>query len=154
MYGFFLMMFVGGGVDHAVGTSGVIQGFDPDHDRLDFRDISVHGIILGKLEDGSAVIVNPWQHGAFQVITDKAGNPVRWDQLSIKNFAPVGNEHLRADVGGVISWELGVGPGRDAVAADAGGRIDFTKPGAAVIETVYIRSHEYGVHEVVGNFDH
>ena len=49
------------------------------------------------------------------------------------NFATVGNEHLRQDLGGVMSWELGVGP-RDS-------------------NTVYVRSHEYGVHEVIDGFD-
>ena len=147
------MAFIGGGVDRVVGTSGEVAGFDPLRDRLDFGDISVHGMILGKLVDGSAVIVNPWQQDSYQRITDLNGDPVRWDQLAIENFAPVGNEHLRADAGGVISWELGVGPRSDAIAADAEGRIDFTEPGAAVSETVYIRSHEYGVQEVVSNFD-
>ena len=55
------MAFIGGGLDRVVGTSGVITGFDPLRDRLDFGDVSVHGMILGKLADGSAVIVNPWQ---------------------------------------------------------------------------------------------
>ena len=147
------MAFIGGGLDRVVGTSGVITGFDPLRDRLDFGDVSVHGMILGKLADGSAVIVNPWQPDSYQRITDLNGDPVRWNQLTMDNFAPVGNEHLRTDAGGVMSWELGVGPRSDAVAADADGRIDFTQPGAAVIETVYIRSHEYGVREVVRNFD-
>ena len=147
------MAFIGGGLDRVVGTSGVITGFDPLRDRLDFGDVSVHGMILGKLADGSAVIVNPWQPDSYQRITDLNGDPVRWNQLTMDNFAPVGNEHLRTDAGGVMSWELGVGPRSDAVVADADGRIDFTQPGAAVIETVYIRSHEYGVREVVRNFD-
>ena len=147
------MDFVGGGVVYRVSTSGEISGFDPSRDRLDFGDTSVHGLILGKLVDGSAVVVNPWQDNSYQRITDPSGNPVRWDQLSIENFAPVGNEHLRADAGGVISWELNVGPRNDAVAADSQGRIVFTEPGNAVSETVYIRSHEYGVQEIVSNFD-
>ena len=147
------MAFIGGGIDHVAGTSGVIKGFDLLRDRLDFGDVSVHGMILGKLVDGSAVIVNPWQPDSYQRITDLNGDPVRWNQLTMENFAPVGNEHLRTDAGAVMSWELGVGRRSDAVVADAEGRIDFTHPGAAVVETVYIRSHEYGVQEVVSNFD-
>ena len=147
------MAFIGGGIDHVAGTSGMISGFDLLRDRLDFGDVSVHGMILGKLVDGSAVIVNPWQPDSYQRITDLNGDPVRWNQLTMENFAPVGNEHLRTDAGAVMSWELGVGPRSDAVVADAEGRIDFTHPGAAVVETVYIRSHEYGVQEVVRNFD-
>ncbi len=43
------------------------------------------------------------------------------------------NEHLRQDIGGALSWERGVGP-RDA-------------------STIYIRSHEVGVHERIEGFD-
>ncbi len=53
--------------------------------------------------------------------------------LTMANFGIVGNEHLRQDLGGVMSWELGIGP-REA-------------------DTVYVRSHEYGVSEVIDNFD-
>ena len=45
----------------------------------------------------------------------------------------VANEHLRQDIGGALSWELGIGP-RDS-------------------DTVYIRSHEVGVHERIQGFD-
>ena len=45
----------------------------------------------------------------------------------------VANEHLRQDIGGVVSWEQGVGP-RES-------------------DTVYVRSHEYGVQERVTDFD-
>ncbi|QNI80348.1 endo-1/4-beta-glucanase [Synechococcus sp. RS9909] len=128
-----------GGRDVSVNPSGSdLHGFDPLRDRLDFGEISVHGLILGKLPDGSAVIVNPWQDADYQRILDEAGQPIRWDQLSLENIAPVGNEHLREDIGGVLSWELGVGPGN-------------TWPNPE--RTVYVRSHEFGVQERVEGFD-
>jgi chitinase len=129
------MTLLSGGTDYSVNPSAAdITGFDPTRDRLDFGDISVHGLILGKLEDGSAVIVNPWQDGDFQRILTADGTALRWDQLTLDNIAPVGNEHLRADLGAVLSWENGVGP------VDAEG-------------TVYVRSHEYGVQERIEGFD-
>ncbi|ABM78063.1 Hypothetical protein P9303_13161 [Prochlorococcus marinus str. MIT 9303] len=132
--GFTAMAFELGGQTYAVNASGAdITGFDPSRDRLDFGDISVHGLILGKLVDDTAVLVNPWQDSDYQRILDHNGNGINWNQLTLENFAPVGNEHLREDIGGVMSWELGIGP-REA-------------------DTVYIRSHEYGVHERVENFD-
>lgn len=128
-----------GGRDVSVNPSGSdLLGFDPLRNRLDFGEISVHGLILGKLADGSAVIVNPWQDADYQRILDEEGQPIRWDQLSLENIAPVGNAHLREDIGGVLSWELGVGPGSA-----------WPNPE----RTVYVRSHEFGVQERVEGFD-
>ena len=53
--------------------------------------------------------------------------------MSIESFGVVGNEHLRQDLGGILSWEKGIGP------REAG--------------TVYVRSHEYGVGQVIDGFD-
>jgi len=129
------MSLLSGGLDYVVNPSGPdILDFDPAKDRLDFGDTSVHGLILGKLADGSAVIVNPWQESDYQRIFKADGMPLRWDEITLDNIAAVGNEHLRADIGGVLSWENGVGP------VDADG-------------TVYIRSHEYGVQERIEGFD-
>ncbi len=104
-----------------------IVGFDPLVDALDFGGTSVHGMIVTKSLAGEIVIDSPWSDAA-QIVQG-----VTFDQISIANFGVVGNEHLRQDIGGVVSWELGIGP-RDA-------------------DTVYVRSHEYGVHEVVEGFD-
>ena len=129
------MSLLSGGLDYVVNPSGPdILDFDPAKDRLDFGDTSVHGLILGKLADGSAVIVNPWQESDYQRVFKTDGMPLRWDEITLDNIAAVGNEHLRADIGGVLSWENGVGP------VDADG-------------TVYIRSHEYGVQERIEGFD-
>ncbi len=106
-----------------------ISNFNPDEDRLDFGDISVHNLILGKLESGEIAIVNPWAWTPeYQVVKNRS-----FTDLSIHNYGVVANEHLRQDIGGVVSWEQGVGP-RES-------------------DTVYVRSHEYGVQERVDDFD-
>ncbi len=122
--------FIGGGTIVSVNPADAdISGFDPLRDVLDFGDISVHGLILGSLPDGTAAIVNPWgDPPQYQALTG-----VSWADLSLDNFGVVGNEHLRQDIGAVLSWEQGIGD-RDP-------------------NTIYVRSHEYGVHEVIENFD-
>ena len=115
---------------YAVNPAGPdIVGFRPAVDRLDFGEISVHNLIVGKTPSGEVAIINPWAWTPeYQVIEG-----IGFADLSLENYGIVGNEHLRQDLGGVISWELGVGP------RDAG--------------TVYVRSHEYGVEERVEGFD-
>ncbi|MEC8737084.1 MAG: cellulose binding domain-containing protein, partial [Planctomycetota bacterium] len=106
-----------------------IVGFNPSTDRLEFGDVSVHNLIIGKTETGEVAIINPWAWSPeYQVVSG-----VAYSDLTTENFGVIVNEHLRQDIGGVLSWELGVGP-RDA-------------------NTVYVRSHEYGVQERIENFD-
>jgi GH18 family chitinase len=106
-----------------------IIGFDPAVDRLDFGEVSVHNLVLGKLPSGEVAIVNPWAWTPeYQVLQG-----ITFNDLTIENFGVVQNEHLRQDIGGAISWEQGVGP------RDAG--------------TVYVRSHEYGVTQVIDGFN-
>ena len=112
-------------------TGGVvtISDFNPSRgDQLNFGDISVHGLILGQQADGTAIITSPWSTSNYIVLEG-----VRWADLTEANFIPVGNEHLRQDIGAVLSWEQDLG------SRDSG--------------TVYLRSHEYGVQERVENFD-
>ena len=104
-----------------------IVGFDPARDQFDFGNNSVHGLILTKTPAGEVAIDFPWS-SAIQIVQG-----VKYEDLSIENFGVVGNEHLRQDIGGVLSWELGIGP-RET-------------------DTVYIRSHEYGKREVIEDFD-
>ena len=133
------MALLPGGIDYLVNPSSPdLTGFDPARDRLDFGDTSVHGLILGKLPDGSAILVNPWQSSDYQRILGVDGEPILWSQLSVDNLGVVGNEHLRQDAGGALSWELGVGPGAEWPNEQ---------------RTVYVRSHEWGVQERVEGFD-
>lgn len=104
-----------------------IVGFDPSNDQLEFGGTSVHGMIVTKSLAGEIVIDSPWSSAA-QIVQG-----VTYQDVTLENFGVVGNEHFRQDMGGVISWEQDIGP-RDA-------------------DTVYVRSHEYRVNEVVQNFD-
>ena len=108
-------------------NAGDIVGFDAARDEIDFGGTSVHGMIVTKSEAGEIVIDSPWSPAA-QIVQG-----VTYQDVTIDSFGVVGNEHFRQDIGGVVSWELGIGP------REAG--------------TVYVRSHEYGVHEVVDGFD-
>ena len=117
-----------------------IVNFNADTDQLDFGNISVHSLILGQDIDGTATIVYPWQQDQFQRILGPDGEGIQWSQLSEANFAPVGNEHLRGDIGGVFSWENRLGPAF-AVAS----------PGQPA--TVYIRSHEQDSVTTVDDFN-
>ena len=101
--------------------------FDISRDQIDVGETSVHNLIITKTANGEIAIDSPWTN-AMQIFQG-----VKIADLTMDNFATVGNEHLRQDLGGVMSWELGVGP-RDS-------------------NTVYVRSHEYGVHEVIDSFD-
>ncbi|MEJ6658987.1 MAG: glycosyl hydrolase family 18 protein [Synechococcus sp. ChSW.bin.154] len=122
--------FLGGGVTYQVNPAGSdITNFDPTSDRLDFGEISVHGLILGALPDGTAAIVNPWA----DPVQTQSLKGLAWKDLSLENFGVVGNEHLRQDIGAVLSWEQG---------------LDARESG-----TVYVRSHQFGVQEVVNDFD-
>ncbi|MFM8984718.1 MAG: Calx-beta domain-containing protein [Planctomycetia bacterium] len=106
-----------------------IVGFNPAVDQLDFGTVSVHNLIVAKTAGGEVAIVNPWAWTPEEQVL----RGIRFTDLTAGNFGIVQNEHLRQDIGGVLSWERGVGP-----------RV----PG-----TVYVRSHESGVREVVSNFD-
>ncbi|MCX7415201.1 MAG: cellulose binding domain-containing protein, partial [Planctomycetia bacterium] len=106
-----------------------IVGFDPSRDRLDFGNVSVHNMIIAKTETGEVAIVNPWASTPeFQVLRG-----ISYRNITMANFGVVQNEHLRQDIGGVVSWEQGIGP-RDG-------------------STVYVRSHEYGVQQRIDGFN-
>ncbi|MEM9240289.1 MAG: hypothetical protein AAGB07_09955 [Pseudomonadota bacterium] len=104
-----------------------ITGFRPGMDQLDFGGTSVHGMIVTKSPTGEIVIDSPWSDAA-QIVQG-----VTYQDVTIDDFGVVGNEHFRQDMGAVVSWEQGIGP-RNA-------------------DTIYVRSHEYGVHEVIDGFD-
>ncbi len=91
-------MFFSCGLTYQLNPAGSdVTGFNPTTDRLDFGEISVHGLILGALPDGTAGIVNPW---GDQVQTLQG---LSWNELSLDNLGVVGNEHLRHDIGAVLS---------------------------------------------------
>ena len=106
-----------------------IVDFDSTQDRLHFGASSSHGLTLAKTISGEPAVVNLWA----DTLESQIISGVQFDELSIENFSVVANEHLRQDIGGALSWESGIGP-RDS-------------------DTVYIRSHEVGVHERIQGFD-
>ena len=108
--------------------SGDISDFRPGIDRLDFGGQSVHNLILGKTGEGYVTFLSPWNDAQKMTLVG-----VTYDQLALEDYGVVGNEHLRQDLGGVVSWELGVGE-KDP-------------------NTTYIRSHEYGRVETIADFD-
>jgi len=117
-----------GGVRYQVDSNaGDIVGFRPGVDVLNFGGASVHGLIVTKSTAGEIVIDSPWSSTA-QIVQG-----VTYQDVTLNDFGIVGNEHLRQDMGGVISWEQGVGPRSE--------------------DTVYLRSHEYGQSEVIEGFD-
>ena len=117
-----------------------IRGFDPANDKLDFGNVSVHSLILGQDANGFATIVFPWQPDQFQRILGTDGLGIRWSDLSADNFAPVANEHLRQDIGAVMSWENQTGPAFD--------NLDSSPQ-----DTVYVRSHEKDSVTRIDNFN-
>ena len=108
--------------------SGEVTDFRPGIDRLDFGGQSVHNLILGKTEEGYVTFLSPWNDAQKMTLVG-----VTYDQLALEDYGVVGNEHLRQDLGGVVSWELGIGE-KDP-------------------NTTYIRSHEYGKVETITDFD-
>lgn len=108
--------------------SGEVADFRPGIDRLDFGGQSVHNLILGKTEEGHVTFLSPWNDSQKMTLVG-----VAYDQLALEDYGVVGNEHLRQDLGGVVSWELGIGE-KDP-------------------NTTYIRSHEYGKVETITDFD-
>ena len=107
---------------------GEVTDFRPGVDRLDFGGQSVHNLILGKTAEGDVTFLSPWNDAQKMTLVG-----VTYDQLTLEDYGVVGNEHLRQDLGGVVSWELGFGE-RDP-------------------NTTYIRSHEYGKVETISDFD-
>ena len=99
-----------------------VLNFNPATDKIDFGVYSVHSMIITETANGVA-FTSPWNN-AEQVLVG-----ISLSDLSIENFKPIGNAHLREDVAGALAWSRG----------------------EAVIEpnTVYVRSHEVGKREVV-----
>lgn len=115
--------------------SGEVTDFRPGIDSLDFGGQSVHNLILGKTEEGYVTFLSPWNDAQKMTLVG-----VTYDMLDLEDYGVVGNEHLRQDLGGVVSWETGFGPAFDVENPDRE-------------RTTYIRSHEYGKVETITDFD-
>ncbi len=93
-----------------------ITGFNPAKDKLDLGDVSVHNFIVVDTPDGVG-FRSPWT-GETAILQG-----VSLGQLTVDNFTPIINDHLRQDLSGALAWEHGV---------------------TAAPNTVYMRSHEVG----------
>jgi len=93
-----------------------ITGFDPARDKLDLGPVTVHNGIIVDTPTGVG-IMNPWSGEVAVVVGVSLG------QLTIDNFVPIINDHLRECLSGALAWEQGI---------------------AANDHTVYARSHEIG----------
>ena len=93
-----------------------ITGFNPAKDKLDLGDVSVHNFIVVDTPDGVG-FRSPWT-GETAILQG-----VSLGQLTVDNFTPIINDHLRQDLSGAMAWEHGV---------------------TAAPNTVYLRSHEVG----------
>ena len=93
-----------------------ITGFDPARDKLDLGSVTVHNGIIVDTPTGVG-IMNPWSGEVAVVVGVSLG------QLTIDNFVPIVNDHLRECLSGALAWEHGI---------------------AANHHTVYARSHEIG----------
>lgn len=120
----------GEGHVYAVGASQPdIQGFNPAADRFDFGQGSARSLVPGKTESGDLAFYNQWTaNPTFQAVPN-----VTYGQLGVESFVAIADEHLRQDLGGILSWEQQIGP-RES-------------------DTIYIRSHEAGVQDRVEGFD-
>ncbi|MEM1275289.1 MAG: cellulase family glycosylhydrolase [Pseudomonadota bacterium] len=115
--------FVGGGQTYSVGQSTVVTGFDPTRDVLDLGPGSIHNQIPVDTPDGFMMLhmFNPGQSLLLE--------EVRLADLHPENFAPIADSHLQQDLSAALAYEDGSG---------------FLRP-----NTVYVRSHEEGVQEIV-----
>ena len=99
-----------------------VLNFDSAMDKIDFGNYSVHSMIITESSAGVS-FRSPWNSSAQTLVG------ISLKDLSADNFLPIGNQHLREDVGGALAWSTGKA---------------ILKP-----NTVYARSHEVGKREVV-----
>ncbi|WP_293222602.1 Calx-beta domain-containing protein, partial [Mycolicibacterium sp.] len=105
-----------GTVYNVTATGADVIGFNAAKDKLDLGDVSVHNFIVVDTPEGVG-FRSPWT-GETAIIQG-----VSLGQLTVDNFNPIINDHLRQDLSGALAWERGV---------------------TAAPNTVYIRSHELG----------
>lgn len=118
--------FVGGGQTYHVGQTSVVTGFDPTTDVLDLGPDSIHNQIPVETPEGFMML------HMFDSSKSLLLEGVNLADLHPENFAPIADAHLQQDLSAVLAYENGSG---------------LVRP-----NTVYIRSHEQGLEEIV-DFD-
>ncbi|MEL6265030.1 MAG: cellulose binding domain-containing protein, partial [Pseudomonadota bacterium] len=115
--------FVGGGQTYFVGQTSVVTGFDPTRDVLDLGPNSIHNQIPVDTPDGLMFL------HMFNASQSLLLEGVHLADLHPENFAPISDSHLQQDLSAALAYEDGTG---------------LVRP-----NTVYVRSHEEGVEEIV-----
>ncbi|MBM7069426.1 cellulase family glycosylhydrolase [Actibacterium sp. 188UL27-1] len=116
----------GTGQTYKVGSTDVVADFDPAKDVLDLGSDSIHNQIGVDTADGFAMI------HMFDSSKSLLLEGVFLKDLTAKNFAPIADSHLQQDLSASLAYENGTGLVRE--------------------NTVYVRSHEAGLEEIV-DFD-
>ncbi|MEO1306722.1 MAG: hypothetical protein AAFV38_02005, partial [Pseudomonadota bacterium] len=101
----------------------LITDFDPSTDRVDVGTDSIHNQIPVDTPDGLMFL------HMFDSSKSLLLEGIHLADLSAGNFAPIADAHLQQDLSAALAWENGTGYVRD--------------------NTVYVRSHEQGLEEIV-----
>ncbi len=109
-----------------VGQTTIVSNFDPSSDVLDLGPDSIHNQIPVDTADGLTFL------HMFDASKSLLLEGVSLGDLHPENFAPIADAHLQQDLSAALAWEDGSG---------------LVRP-----NTVYIRSHEEGLEEIV-DFD-
>ena len=112
-----------GGQTYFVGTTSVVTDFDPAVDRLDLGSDSIHNQIPVDSAEG-LVFLHMFDDNKSTLVEG-----VYLEDLTADNFAPIADAHLQQDLSAALAYENGTGLVRE--------------------NTVYVRSHEAGLEEVV-----
>ncbi|MEM0989900.1 MAG: Calx-beta domain-containing protein [Pseudomonadota bacterium] len=115
--------FVGGGQTYAVGQTAVITGFDPARDVLNLGGGSIHNQIPVDTPDGFKML------HMFNSSNSTLVQGVYLADLFPESFTPISDSHLQQDLSAALAYEDGSG---------------LVRP-----NTVYVRSHQEGLQEVV-----
>ena len=114
---------LGDGELYRVGSVDVITGFDPATDVLDLGPDSIHNQFGVDTAEGFAML------HMFNSSKTTLLQGVYLKDLTAGNFAPIADAHLQQDLSAALAYENGTGLVRE--------------------NTVYVRSHEAGLEEVV-----
>ena len=112
-----------GQIFYSDGSNQRINNFDPSQDRVDIGPDSIHNQIPIDTPDG-LVFQNMFNPNRALTLVG-----INLKDLKAENFTPISDAHLQQDLSAALAWENGTGYIRE--------------------NTVYVRSHEQGLEEIV-----
>ncbi|MEO1677829.1 MAG: cellulose binding domain-containing protein [Pseudomonadota bacterium] len=112
-----------GGTVYHINETKLISDFDPSKDKVDVGTDSIHNQIPIDTPEGLMF------YHMFNQSRSLLIEGINLEDLQAANFAPIADAHLQQDVSAALAWENGSGLVRD--------------------NTVYVRSHEQNVTEIV-----